>query len=285
MKLLTPEEELIKYFDSSMYFADDYTVNKDGSFNIPDGHLTFYSLPKFIIHKIRGIEYKNITFDKNSLNEIPKYISQNITFKNCDFSGNTILLPSNRTIESFEIQKCTNIKKIVLNCSITSTIDIILNDYVPFRIAHGEKLKLGYNRCKIQINNIPNKIDMGLHDISNLTVGFGMPDFSFMSTPISNVSDCQIDINKNTTSFRNIETLSGVKTTTIGLYSQTSVLPHNIIHVLLITSTKLDMYHTNARPQILTIMKKYMKHDNRKEHIMDCTMELIDAGFEEAAEL
>lgn len=56
MTTLTPEEELLKYLNSRSYYnALNYTVNTDGSFNIPDGYLTFYTLPKFVIHKTRGV--------------------------------------------------------------------------------------------------------------------------------------------------------------------------------------------------------------------------------------
>lgn len=168
-------------------------------------------------------------FDEHSLKQIPKYISEGIEFNNCDFSGNVLTFASNRTFKSVSITNCHNIKKINLNCVVTSDIDIMLENYVPFRIAHGEKLKLGHGNCYIEFNNIPNKVDMNLHNIPTLWFKFGMPDFTFMSTSISNVTDCNISLNKNNTSFRNIETFSGVETTTISLWSQSSYAPHNII--------------------------------------------------------
>ena len=50
-------------------------------------------------------------------------------------------------------------------------------------------------------------------------------------------------------------------------------------------SITLDKIRFVTTPEVLIIMETYLKKSDKEEHIMDCAIELIDAGYEEAAEL
>ena len=61
----------------------------------------------------------------------------------------------------------------------------------------------------------------------------------------------------------------------------------NIITFLLNKTQTLDILFTPNRKEISNIMQQYFRMDPsiRSEHVMDCAIDLIDAGYEKAAEL
>ncbi len=59
----------------------------------------------------------------------------------------------------------------------------------------------------------------------------------------------------------------------------------SIITLMNNNSKRITLFYVDTPDKISEILDKFITMENRSEHIMDCAIELIDAGFEKAAEL
>ncbi len=128
-------------------------------------------------------------------------------------------------------------------------------------------------------------------------------DFDFTKIDMtSHIAKCQIDYcgigNKNfngVENFKNLDFLSFEYTSfdsysgienlrSAGVKFRNNTSHDKIINLLLAKVSSIDI-SGNINKIVYGIISKYLATANRSDHIMDCAVELIDAGFEEAAEL
>jgi histidyl-tRNA synthetase len=226
-----------------------------------------------------GFTLKNVNSIR-SLKNIPKKCNDlqllELSIKHTDFQ--------NFDIKQIEILQCPNVNKIsnintdVLEYfEITDCKKIKRFNQIPLLKSHTELVisDINLNRVKNDNDSIYNLkiIDVtGLNDLYNLS---------------SNLEKLVIRSNKDFKSFRGIETYDNLiefETRSngrgpIGSYD-------NIINILLCKKLNETILGINEK-HIFSIMKRYINIDlsERSNHIMDCAVELIDAGFPEAAEL
>ena len=179
--------------------------------------------------------------------------------------------------------------------------------YFPKIINSGYRLSFANNYELTDISNLPliygyveNIIFSNCHRLENFT---GLKETSYSGKPLKYGLYLQETNIKNLKSLprnsvdaihmsktKNFDSYSGVsqfdKLLSIsyehGQYNTIKNEISNSIEILLNRSLiKID---TPYKHKMFDIIKKYFS-DNREDYIMDCAVELIDAGFEEAAEL
>ena len=130
---------------------------------------------------------------------------------------------------------------------------------------------LSISSCKVfnlkdGFNNVSNVVRISIMNCQSVT------GFCVNTIHVNVLSLSMLD---NLQSWRNINDNTIIKELCIDDISQLN----NFICVMLLETDKITNNNKNIN------FKKYEKIKNRSEYIMDCAVELIDAGYPEAAEL
>ncbi len=255
-------------FQSTIYDDFDYYIDDSGKCEV---EFSFFDVTTL---RIVGTKLKTI---KN----MPNYIT-----------GDLLLLGmKNLDIFDLKLQNCENLT--IERCSFTDLrgIDnvfsgIFINDL--YNINNFNVLpEVYYKDVKLEIRNmdIDSNIKTTNNDIKHLEM-FNISKFkNFENLPL-NIMSFIGGLLKDFDSFIGIDKYKKLDDFNIS----TSVIK-NIITLLLCNMSNdetLDVFvHILQNETVNDIINGYMKNrgSDRKEHIMDCAIELIDAGFEEAAEL
>ncbi len=263
---------------------ENYIINKDFSVSFITSDYVIVDLEqkpmKIKIRKVntldfmRGCHLDSLSFLPNMCNTL---------------SFNGVTLPKNSVIK-------TNVKnKLALHY-----INNVEN--IDIKATCGIK-KISFFKCNIRDINVSFLKDIDQCDIQSIN------HMDFTHLRFSSIGYCSIICNdgevdklmKKFTGIENfskvinfhincaaIESYSGIENINAEILSLNSMKHHNnIINVLLIKTNNILMNGKSIDRKVLSIIKKYndLALSTRKDHVMDCAVELIDAGFEEAAEL
>ncbi len=259
----------------------DYIINADFSVSFITKDCLQINLQKsqmqIKIHKAHELIFEHCNFD--DMDFLPK--SCNILkFK----SGS---LPPNCIIK-------TNVKKILL----FGYFDNIKIESLTLSSSTSLKLLFFYS-CDLDMIN---KIDVRIPNIERCDF-YECKKIDFSKIEIhSHIKTCVIDNsdigNKNFNGiekFKSIDVLkfdyttfdsySGIENTKASSIMFMNTKTQKGIINLLLTQCQSIGISGNINKTVYGIISKYLRLENRVDHIMDCALELIDAGFEEAAEL
>ena len=226
-----------------------------------------------------GFILKNVNSIR-SLKNIPKKCNQlqllELSIKHTDFQ--------NFDIKLIEILRCPNVNKISnINTEVLEYIEITdckkikRFNQIP-QLKQNNQLQIS----ELKLNRVKNDND-SIYDliISNVT---GLKDLCNLS---SNLEKLILRSNRDFKSFRGIETYDNLVEFVAQSNGRGPIDAYdNIVNVLLCKKLNYIILGINQK-HVFSIMNRYISIDlsERSNHIMDCAVELIDAGFEDAAEL
>ena len=197
---------------------------------------------------IRDLSIKHFDFQNANVN--------NIIVSDCD-NFNKISNISTDSLSTLQISGCSKIKRFK-QIPILNTNTLLIMSSMDLNIIQNDN------------NSIHN---LELLDIDTLVNFYNLP---------SDLKKLKIIVGINFKSFRGIETYEKL----IKLQIHGVDVIHNIINVLLCENL-VDTVFYLRNTTVMDIIKKYMNMSiiERSDYIMDCAVELIDAGYPEAAEL
>lgn len=260
-----------------------------------------------LVENNRVVTKADIVIRNLDLPILPVHIKQckNFTIKNCAITS-TRGFPASTNL--LVLEECNKIKKIIfdkllfneliiVSCEAIHTIDINCTSLVDTQFVDNNKLK------KISISNTGNLESVDIDKCENLELKNVVINnnnyvdqfrflgsrklFDFVGFSISSFN-AQFDCN----SLKSFDGLEHVKTENLTFYH----LPTNVKNLSNLLLVDADIRHisfddedysahwtarTFTDNKLTTIINKYVYKHDKKDHIMDFTMELIDAGFDD----
>ena len=279
---LTDKQEIAHYIEKVLKYKGVYTITPMGVEFYND--ITISNLPNDTLD-IKISKAKYITISNTNLQSL-----ENLPPK-CNG-----LLINNNSFTSLDITTLVSDSYPRLrdnyNLKTISTIDTSLD----IRGSLGSKRKIITNRIEFKTNDVINDL--------RLNSG-GITSFDQIIIPSKKIYTLRIDSGCNITSFKEFDFIvyDGceifLKTIKNYLYVDKLYVENfsleihiykivdNIITFLLNKSKIIDFTYLETPKVVADIMHRYIQNpiDKRAEYIMDCAIELIDAGYEKAAEL
>ena len=281
------DEEIVKYI-SKFSYINSLKINDDKSIEVNSLKITDEDLTDFKINILKATEVVLTNCALKDFSFIPKSMSS-LTFRDCyipdifylktqikDFfaieslhskvNEINISLHDTRNV-GFDFKYITYVKKIIIDNQSKTIPRIMLKNVNA--ITHFSEI---VTQSPITVLDVQDNNILNFSSIEKLNMStFLMEAYSLNSWR---------GIENTTAEVINIKELNHLKNY------------NNIINVLIpksktiLLSSKSDIKFSDTR-KIREILIKYIKMStsNRSENIMDCAIELIEAGYEEAAEL
>lgn len=290
------QKEIHEYIENYVMCVDDgsgttynitdeeYTINDDMSVSFGADNINIHTNNKpipFVIAEANIINFEK-DFIFNNTNNLPKKC-KTLNFIDCLLEHKNVIIDSNVSsaididyiyrnviFESLTCKSNSNLQRIDISRTIIKTLSIDIPSVYAIYLT----------KCDIDIFN-----HIHFDNIENLYC-YECPitslyDMHNLNGKIND--DLRIDVD-DIVSFRGIE---NCKIPNIYLHQCNTL--NNIILCLLNNTSKITLmpYDFGASfTKGMDIIDKYLKNiSKRKDYLMDCAVELIDNGFEEAAEL
>lgn len=261
----------------------DYIINADFSVSFITKDSLQINLQKsqmqIKIHKAHELIFEHCNFD--DMDFLPKSC-QVLKFKSGSLPPNCIIKTNVKKmlwfgyfniikIESLTLSGSTSLKLLFFySCDLDmiNKIDvripnIELCDFYECKNIDFSKIEIQSHikTCAIDNSDIGNKNFNGIENFQNVDI------LKFDYTTFDSYSGIE-NLQASSISFMNIKTQKGIIN-------------------LLLTQCRSIGVSARIHKSIYSIISKYLmiNLDDRKDHVMDCALDLIDAGFEEAAEL
>ncbi len=270
-------------------------MNNDGTFDLlADMICDTHQVPPLGINKAKNVSFHNTRFlsPKHAQNMLPK-LCKSLTFRYCEFYSldefiiktkiSEILKFDGNNMKSCKKIEIHDVKNIEFDGRYNGT-NIEIFDVSKIKIIKSLSIKNVYtiydNLGFIKLNN----------NIDVLILNMSFERFDNCDLHCNNYLILNID--KNLKNYYNVTNISCDDSIALRISDVGHGNFISIISILLVNTNK--MYITDMTKSVLAvkkhpinIMQKYVSLDlsERKDQIMDCALELIDAGFEEAAEL
>ena len=247
----------------------------------------------------------DIVIRNMDLQTLPVHIKQcrNFTTKKCGITS-TRGFPT--TTKLLALDECNKIKKIlfdklffseliILSCNAIQTIDINCTSLVDAQIVDIDKLK------KLTISNTENLESIDIDkcenlELKNVIINNHVEQFRFLGSrklfDFVGFSISAFNAQFSVNSLKSLDGLEHVKTENLTFYHMRTNVK-NLSNLLLVDAVIRHIsfddadYSAHWTAQTFsdntftTIMHKYVYLANKRDHIMDFTLEMIDAGFED----
>ena len=281
IEYLNSRREIRDYLDS-LNRHSEFTLDNDYiSYN---GDLYFHSLDEDVPLKIKecnSFEYSECVLNANSALpiECEELKINNCSIKNQEFTINTMA-------NFYKIYSSSFVNKLIIRNTNNRYCEININnstlcEFTLISISPSNTIDI--RECKNITSFVNIKLPMF---VSNFTIdNVGIKDFKYFETIVNNV------LSIDSTSFQNYLLTDTVKANFLYIYVNNKI--NNLLTLLLNNyATKLYIHSSEIASysnmdNLIKIFGKYTQKPKniRVNFVMDCAVELIDAGFEEAAEL
>ena len=244
---------------------------------------------------MRGKNISALPFDIGSCGDL---VLDNVPLRNVNGFPQIckmLTLKNNNAIKTLNLEN-TKMENGLEISNLNNCRDISNIKFMSNKTRNNMNVEYCINLEKIGIAKTPKNLYLrlshldSLHSLRSVTSKNKIHSISLSYVPLDNFSstlecdsldlECMYGNNK----FRSFREIENFKTSNIQIFN-ISAAPSNAICLLLCKQhVKISFIGTPTAPLPLTLLK-YINNDNRADYVMDCVLELIEADYQDAAEL
>ena len=276
-EFLTDRDDIIRYVKNVLNYTDRWKITDDGVEFLDT--VVLDKLPNDTLD-IKISEAANIRLSNTNIKSLDNFPSTCGVLLIYDNTFSKLVI---KTKSIFETRVAGNFKlksiitygnKLFIYDSAATRSQKLITDKIEFKNDNVEALECNNSSKIISFDQIviPSKT------LERLTVKYcnikSFKDFDFV---IKDRCDLELNMLDN---YRYVDRVKA-KYLRLEIFDNTD----NLITLILNQSPKILLVCPDKNLSLIKIIDKFLSLKNRADHIMDCALELIDAGFEEAAEL
>ncbi len=283
------DEKEIRDYLHSMGYRGGFSITSNGDVDLDDDVYFSYithknKFPNFKINICQSFKYYKCDLDDDTM--LPVNCSS-LKIADCTIKPLNDYVVNTTAIEYSFDNSVIRSGVIINNTSLYSGVEVILHDTGIKKLIYnspGERVKITINKCQniVDFSNIVSNTSVAYCEIKNV----GIRNFNNFDIELKNY------LCISSKSFENYLLIDNIKANVLDLYVHDSF--KNIITLVMNKHIrKIDVFVSHSVDKsskthdVVKILDYYVSINQaeRSEHVMDCAVELIDIGCEEAAEL